>query len=240
MPLKQLALKYLPQSVLRPVRARHYQNQLRNYPLDSEPDILGCKSLLQPGDTVLDIGANIGVYTRFCSEFVGPSGHVHALEPIPETYFYLTGNVRSLGLRNVTCYNLAASDKDQDHARMSMPEYTSGGNNIYEARLSDEGEIPVKTAQIDTLFSNVSPRLIKCDVEGHEVACLNGARDLIARCRPRCVVEVSSPQTFEIFASMGYEPFIWEKQRFRPKSATDKSPNFFFFASEDEAAQQNA
>lgn len=240
MPLKQLALKYLPQSLLRPVRSLHYQKQLRRYPLEQEPDIFGCKSLLQQGDTVLDIGANIGVYTRFCSEFVGPGGHVYALEPIPETYFYLTGNVHSLGLRNVTCYNLAASDTEKDHARMSMPEYASGGSNIYEAHLSDEGEIPVKTVRLDTLFHNVSPQLIKCDVEGHEIACIQGARELIARCRPRWMVEVSRPQTFDLFASLNYQPFVWEKQRFRPRNAADNLPNFFFFASEDEVARQSS
>lgn len=157
MSLKQIALKYLPDSVLKSVRTHHYQNQLKHYPLNEEPDLLGCKALLRPGDTVLDVGANIGVYTRFCSEFVGPTGQVHSLEPIPETFSYLTSNVRALGLANVTCHNLAASDKDQDQAAMSVPQYSTGGANIYEATLSDNGDIPVKTTRLDTLFPNLSP-----------------------------------------------------------------------------------
>src|SRR5215472_1991138 len=152
MSLKQIALKYLPDSVLKSVRTRHYQNQLKHYPLSEEPDLLGCKALLRPGDTVFDIGANIGVYTRFCSEFVGPTGQVHSLEPIPETFSYLSRNVEALGLRNVTLYNLAASDNVSDRAAMSMPQYASGGANIYEASLSDSGDIPVKTTRLDTLF----------------------------------------------------------------------------------------
>lgn len=229
MSLKNVALKYLPDSVLRVVRSRHYSNQLRQYPMDAEPDLFGCQALLQPGDTVLDVGANIGVYTRFCSEFVGPAGAVHSFEPIPETYKYLSRNVAALGLQNVTCYNVAASDKDQAHAAMSMPEYDSGGANIYEARLSEQGNIPVKTARLDTLFPKLSPKLIKCDVEGHDLACIEGAVELIKRAQPIWIVEVSGPETFQLLESLGYETFVWSNGKFRPVTPSDKVPNYFFF-----------
>ncbi|HEX4156690.1 MAG TPA: FkbM family methyltransferase [Acidobacteriaceae bacterium] len=232
MSLKQLALKYLPAPALRSARTHHYLKQLQRYSLSEEPDLFGCKALLHPGEVVLDIGANIGVYTRFLSEFVGPSGQVHALEPIPETYSYLSCNVTAIGLRNVTCYNLAASDKDQDHASMSMPQYASGGSNIYEATLSDSGDIPVATARLDTLFSHLSPSFIKCDVEGHEIPCLQGALDLIARCRPYWLVEVSSRRTLDMFTSLGYETFLWSEGAFRPATPADRAPNFFFFPGE--------
>lgn len=233
MSLRQIALKYLPDSTLRVLRAMHYKYQLKHYPTAKEPDLEGCRALLKPGDTMLDIGANIGVYTRFCSQFVGPTGHVHSLEPIPETYSYLAGNVRAIGLKNVTCYNLAASDRDQAHATMSMPEYTTGGGNIYEARLSDDGKIPVKTARLDTLFAHLSPRLIKCDVEGHELACINGARDLIARSHPRWVIEVSGPETFNLLASLNYDPYVWASGAFRRSTPADKVSNYFFFDRND-------
>ncbi len=229
MSLKNVALKYLPKSVLQVARPRHYSKQLRHYPMASEPDLFGCKALLQPGDTVLDVGANIGVYTRFCSEFVGPTGAVHSLEPIPETYKYLSGNVAALGLGNVTCYNVAASDKDQAHAAMSMPDYDAGGANIYEARLSEQGNIPVKTARLDTLFPALSPKLIKCDVEGHDLACIAGAVDLIKRAQPIWVVEVSGPDTFQLLESLGYDTFVWSENRFRAATPADKVPNYFFF-----------
>lgn len=228
MSLKRIAFKYFPDPALRFVRAHHYQNQLKHYDINDEPDVLGCKALLCPGDIVLDIGANIGVYTRFCSEFVGPSGRVFALEPTPETFSYLTRNVRYLGLSNVVCYNLAASDQDNDHARMSLPSYTTGGTNLYEAALSDTGDIPVKTVRLDELFRDLCPKFIKCDVEGHEVHCIHGALELIARCRPIWMIEVLNPQVFEIFSSLDYEVFIWDQNGFRHSTPTDKRPNYFF------------
>src|SRR5271169_5397775 len=110
MKVKQLALQYLPDSLARIARSYHYRNSLRHYDIDAEPDLHACRSILTEGDTFLDVGANIGVYTRFCSEFVGPSGKVFSLEPVPETFSYLAGNVRALNLNNVTCLNVAASD----------------------------------------------------------------------------------------------------------------------------------
>ncbi len=231
--LKQLALKYLPKPLLRRIRASHYLHQLRHYPLASEPDLLGCRELLQPGDVVIDVGANIGVYTRFCSEYVGASGHVHSLEPIPETFSYLRTNVDALKLGNVTLYPYAASDVDETHAAMSMPDYASGGANIYEARLSSQGDIPVQTKRLDSLFPGCQPRLIKVDAEGHEFACVEGARALMTACRPLWVIEVTDSRVFDTMRAADYEPWVWQAGAFRPMAEDDKRPNYFFFHRDD-------
>lgn len=226
---KHLALRYLPDSVLKIARSVHYRNSLKNYNIDAEPDLHACRSLLKTGDTVLDVGANIGVYTRFCSEFVGSTGRVLSLEPVPETYSYLTGNVRALNLKNVQCFNVAASDHDDEAGRMSIPQYDTGGRNLYTAKLSSEGNVAVKVARLDTLFPDLSPAFIKCDVEGHEVACIKGALNLIHRCQPTWLVEVSSKETFELLFSLNYEAFSYEENAFRPYDSSRPSANHFFF-----------
>jgi FkbM family methyltransferase len=229
MSLKQIALNYLPEPLLKSVRALHYSNSLKKYSLESEPDLLGCRELIKPGDTVLDVGANIGVYTRFCSEFVGPTGQVFSLEPVPETFSYLDNNVRSLKLDNVKCFNFAASDHDSDSDAMTVPEYRDGGSNLYESTLSSTGNVQVKVTTLDTLFPDLSPQFIKCDVEGHEIACIRGAMDMIRRCRPNWMVEVSKNETFELFQSMNYAAFSYEGGAFRPFDSTRPSINYFFF-----------
>jgi len=230
MTMKQLALEYLPDRLLKVARSWHYRNSIRNYDIDSEPDLYACKSILKQGDTVLDVGANIGVYTRFCSEFVGLSGRVYSLEPVPETYSYLTGNVRSLGLKNVQCLNVAASDHDNDSDRMTIPNYSTGGANLYEATLSPNGNVPVKAAKLDTLFPDLNPAFIKCDVEGHEIACINGALNLIRRSKPKWMVEVSKKETFDLFSSLGYAAFFYDEQKFVPYDPTRNATNYFFFS----------
>jgi FkbM family methyltransferase len=228
MTIKQMALTYLPGSWLRLARTSHYRNSLRKYDINSEPDLYGCRSILRQGDTVLDVGANIGVYTRFCSEFVGLSGRVISLEPVAETYSYLSKNVSALGLKNVECLNVGASDHDSETERMTVPKYPTGGANLYESKLSPDGNVRVKVAKLDTLFANISPTFIKCDVEGHEVACIKGALNLIQRCQPKWMIEVSTPETFELLRSLNYEAFSYVGNVFLPYDSTRPSTNYFF------------
>lgn len=229
---KRLALGYLPDDVLRMLRASHYRKSLKNYSLADEPDLLACQSILKLGDTVLDVGANIGVYTRFCSEFVGSTGRVLSLEPVPETFSYLTRNVRALKLKNVECLNVAASDHDSESERMSIPEYAAGGSNLYEAKLTPDGNVRVKAAKLDTLFPELNPAFVKCDVEGHEVACIRGSVNLIRRSRSVWMVEVIRAEVFELFNSLGYQTFTYSKGEFRPFDSDRPSVNYFFFPAE--------
>lgn len=229
MVFKRLAINYLPGPFLRTAKRLHYRSSLKHYDLNAEPDLLGCKRLIAPGNTVVDVGANIGVYTRFCSEFVGPGGKVIAMEPVPETFSYLRSNVRALGLENVKCVNFAASDHDSNLDTMVIPQYPTGGANLYEAELSAEGNVHVKSAQLDTLFPSISPQLIKCDVEGHEAACVKGALNLIRRCRPKWLMEVSRKDIFELFRSLDYAAFYFKDGGFREYRSTYVGPNLFFF-----------
>jgi FkbM family methyltransferase len=148
---------------------------------------------------------------------------------VPETYSYLIGNVRALKLKNVQCLNVAASDHDNDSGRMAIPQYNTGGANLYEATLSSEGNVPVKVARLDTLFPDVAPAFIKCDVEGNDVACIKGASSLIRRCQPNWLVEVSSNETFDLLYSFNYAAFSYEEHTFRPYDSTRPSTNYFFF-----------
>ncbi len=226
--LKQFAFRYLPQPVLRYARSIHYRRSLRDYDISKEPDLLGCKQLIQAGDTVLDIGGNIGVYSRFCSQFAGPAGRVIALEPVPQTFSYLQGNVRALGLRNVTCINVAASDTDSDDRTMFVPEYPTGGENLYEASLCSNGNVRVKTVRLDTLFPELSPAFIKIDVEGHELSCLQGGLELLRRAHPAVMIEVMHEETFVLMQSLGYRTCSFLDGEFRPRRAGEARTNWFF------------
>lgn len=54
------------------------------------------RQLIQPGMTVVDVGANIGIYTRFFSGLAGVSGRVHAFEPAPSNFERLQENAEHL------------------------------------------------------------------------------------------------------------------------------------------------
>src|SRR4051812_4112055 len=73
-----------------------YENLLRK-------DYLKNGIVLRPGDTVVDVGANIGAFAVVAASIVGPRGRVIAFEPVAETFQCLTENVALNGLGNVEC-----------------------------------------------------------------------------------------------------------------------------------------
>ena len=131
--LKRWALNHLPESVLARIRRWHYGRILRSFNDAEEPDLKVVGALAQCGTTAVDLGANIGIYTKALSELVGPQGTVISVEPVPQTFEVLSKNVRSLLMTNVSCVNAAISGTD-GHALMELPSYDTGGLNFYQAR----------------------------------------------------------------------------------------------------------
>jgi FkbM family methyltransferase len=225
--LKTVASRYLPPALERRMRAWRYHRRVRTVSIDAEPELLGCKLLVQPGTVAIDVGANIGVYTKFLSDFVGPSGRVCSLEPIAETFSYLQSNVAELNLPNVECYMTAASERDGT-GRMFVPEYAEGGRNLYRAAISDDGGVAVRLATLDSLFLDRAPQFIKCDVEGHEFACILGASQIIRRYRPCWLVEVTGSETFRLMESLGYDTWWFDGTSFRTYDPAIRRTNYFF------------
>ncbi len=243
---KQLALQFLPSRLLHRLKKMHYARTLREAVDADEPDLAMVRYLVPHGGTVVDVGANFGLYTRFLAEMVGASGRVVSIEPVPATFDLLLSNLRSLGLDNVDPLNVAISSANGS-AAMRVPRYKTGGENFYEARIVATQEnsptIPVATRTLDSLFSRIQPAVsfIKCDVEGHELRCLRGAGELIQRVRPAWLLEISGNpddpahsayELFHIMDSRGYTPYWFDGQALRRRHSGDRSVNYFFLTSE--------
>ena len=94
-----------------------------------EPDLKVVEHLIKPGDSVVDIGANTGLYTKRMSELVGRDGRVFSIEPVPLTFDILGFNVGKLGLTNVELINCAISDTNGS-VIVEVPLYESGEENF--------------------------------------------------------------------------------------------------------------
>jgi FkbM family methyltransferase len=240
---KRLALRLLPDGVLHFAKKIHYARVLRRVTESDEPDLKVLKVLVEPGQSVADIGANIGVYAKYLSERVGPSGRVITVEPIPSTFDILRSNVRKLGLSNVEAKNYAISDTE-GQVKMQVPKYDSGGENFYGARI-EGGEMGdsvrsfvVPATTVDALLSTVPlVHFIKCDVEGHELNCIQGAAKTIERFKPAWLIEISgdmdderssSYQTSRILSDNGYKAYWFDGMKLRPRRPDTKSVNYFF------------
>ncbi len=143
------------------------------------------RQLVQPGDVVLDVGANFGWYTTLCAQATGPTGHVYAFEPIPSTYARLRENLGYSGCHGNVTTVCSAVGEETGTVQMHLFDHLSHSRSS----LSTLGErsfrrIAASMTDLDTfLEEHGSPRVrfLKCDVEGAEWMVLRGARKLLAR-----------------------------------------------------------
>jgi FkbM family methyltransferase len=140
------------------------------------------KSDIAAGDTVLDVGANLGAYAVLFGQWVGPAGRVFAFEPAPEARRGLERHValNGLGDRIVVRPEAMSEREGTVRFRASGPH---GDNRIMKIDGDDASDrIDVATTSIDAFCRerNLQPRFIKVDVEGAELDVLRGARATIA------------------------------------------------------------
>lgn len=205
--LKNIAAR-LPKRWQAELKRLRYARQIRrNAFATNEPEVALLPQLVAPGDWVIDIGANVGHYTKRLSELVGPRGRVIAFEPMPATFALLAANVQRFAHPNVTLFNAAVSDKIGE-AGMAVPDFASGLTNYYEAHLAPAAEsaLAVLTVSIDALAIGRRIALVKIDAEDHEAFVLAGMRALIARDHPVLIVETGSPEVVADLAAAGYAP----------------------------------
>ena len=142
--------------------------------------------LVRKGDTILDIGANIGLMTIPFSKMVGGDGKVISYEPQPEIYHILCGNIAINNLYNVTANNVAVGS-NKNPVYLPKIDYTKS-NNFGGISLLNKGEIEVNQIMLDDLsFDKLN--LIKIDVETMELNVLRGAFYTIKKHRPFLYVE---------------------------------------------------
>jgi len=183
-----------------------------------EPEVENVlRAFLRPGDTFVDVGANIGIFSLLAAQIVGPRGRVIAFEPVPITLEKLRANILLNNLQNITVVPVALSDETRRGFIHLDGENNSGASSFRKSRNSRE----CVDVAIDTFdryaeaHLATAPRLIKIDVEGAEVRVLRGMQQLLASTdRPPIVLEVSEgsllklgsskEELFEIASAHGY------------------------------------
>lgn len=140
---------------------------------------------LKPGMRVFDIGANVGYYTQKFAEAVGPSGEVHAFEPVPAS----AAKVRELQAQFpwIHVHQYAVADQAGEVQMHVEADSTSPTNRIVieesEAVVpfQEGGGITVPVTTLDqVLRDSGAPAMIKIDVEGYEWHVLKGASATLA------------------------------------------------------------
>lgn len=178
-----------------------------------------------PGNTVMDIGANIGEWTLRMANKVGHTGRVFSFEPIPVINQSLNKTLRINNLSQVILSQVALDSRSGDseftipldeneraihgESRLGTEE---GNWNIY-TEVKNTKSIKVKTITLDQFSSEKSlDRLdfVKIDVEGKEVQVLEGGQETFSRFTPALILEVGCEEEkdrkriAELLRSWGY------------------------------------
>lgn len=153
-------------------------------------------SLLDDGDTAIDVGAHYGDYTLVAASKVGSAGSVYAFEPQARVRALLERNLVLNGIRHVTVVSEALADYDGESRLYSCldPVHT-GGSSLSSAQVGQSeffDTVPVRRLD-DVMSSQTEARTkaLKIDVEGQEAAVLKGARSLLRRTSPSVIFEVN-------------------------------------------------
>ncbi len=133
---------------------------------------------ISTGDVVLDIGANIGFYSKLFSQLVGDKGKVIAFEPDALNYKRLSDNVK--GLPNVELHQAAVGDTNE-----TIQLYYSDELNV-DHQTYDIGEgrsvVDVKSMRLDDLIAeDVSIRFIKIDIQGYDFKAMKGMKRILSQ-----------------------------------------------------------
>lgn len=141
-----------------------------------EEDEAFISSYLQPGDVMIDVGANIGALTLAAAAAVGPAGRVFSVEAHPRTFHYLKSNIGLNRFDNIELHNRAVG------AAPGMVFFSDRRSDDQNA-VVDEGAIRVPVETLDALLSSKVEKvtLLKVDVEGYEKFVFEGAKAILSR-----------------------------------------------------------
>lgn len=155
----------------------------------NEPDELAIIARHFPiGGRFLDIGANVGNHTLYVAGFLHAC-RIVCIEPNPAAHELLEANVRLNGLEGVVDLGhlgIGLSDRQDHNISVVAPARNLGAGRL----VSGDGSIRVERG--DRLLEGKEFDFIKIDVEGMELAVLEGLSGLLEKCRPKMFIEVDN------------------------------------------------
>ena len=191
------------------------------------PHVCALRAHVHPGTIVVDVGANVGFFTRHFAEWTGENGRVLAIEPEQQNFERLEATIRSCRLDPVVDAVHAAAAERDGLVTLAVDPFHPAGHH-----LSPEG-VPTRAVTVDDLVRQHSPRIvsfIKIDVQGAELRVLHGATWTLQTFRPALFVELdeqalrsqgaSVQAVVDFVASFGYQGHLLSSSGISPSLGT--------------------
>lgn len=199
--------------------------------LEDMTDYALVSQYLKPGMQVIDVGANIGLYSILSDKRVGKNGHIWAFEPSSESYQRLLKNLELNEVTTVTPVKLALADKHGLELTLRRDAIARDGDR-YLGELSKSEAIVIgdtETVFVTTLdhyfgLTQNNFDFIKIDVEGAEYVLLQGARRLLIS-NPEVVLMLecqahhcarmghSQEDVYKFLEDLGFGIFTWQSRK---------------------------
>jgi len=172
---------------------------------------------LGTGETVIDIGANIGIFTVKAAKAVGETGKIVAIEPEESNLKLLKRNIEANNLNNVVIIPKGIwSEKTRLEFKLSS--YT-GEHSLYEINNTYQTTIEIETDTLDNILNELGIKkvdFIKMDIEGAEVEAIKGMNETLAKANLKIAGEhhiVNGKSTYDIIAKeLGAKGFKVNKE----------------------------
>lgn len=204
------------------------------------------QKIVNKGDTVLDIGANLSYYSYFLAKKIGKSGQLFAVEPIPLFAEIWRKNMSTHTGNHIKLFNCALGDVEQDEVNMSIPIVNGvvrhgltkvdgqKGEEVHDKLL--EFKVPMHIG--DSLLSNENLKqlnYLKCDVEGYEQFVIPSLKATISKFKPLIQIELNGKENREnvvnFLLPLGYSIYILINSKLKsiqPNEIHDYNQDFYF------------
>jgi FkbM family methyltransferase len=139
-------------------------------------------SKLKPGMTVLDVGANIGLYTAVASRIVGPTGRVISIEPDRTNCSFIHRTIELNGSKNVTVVQKAAGNECRE-SFLYLCDTNKADHRTHDPS-QQRKRVPVSITTLDALLGDLGVEqvdLMKIDTQGSEAQVFAGMQHTLAR-----------------------------------------------------------
>ncbi len=151
--------------------------------------------VLTAGEVFWDVGANIGYFSLIAAQKLGNTGQVAAFEPGSEAFARLVENLALNSFTSVHPFQVAVADQEGEAVLHLSKEVSDSGASLYRPRGEASRQEVCRVVSLDAFSRDqlwARPTLVKIDVEGAELAVLQGARQVLEHCRPLLLVELEA------------------------------------------------
>jgi len=175
------------------------------------------------GATVLDIGANRGIYSYWMHKKVGPTGHIIAFEPQPELVDFLHDLKKTFHINQLHIANTGLSSTSGPSTLIRPQNHWGGASLERDPGSEPTDRLAIEATTLDDHFQeheSLRPvRFIKCDIEGHEYDCFLGGKNMLREDHPDLLFECGNKKIDRIkeyLTGLGYDGYFFLHGRLTP------------------------